>query len=87
MLIGAIDDWTPAEPCAALVAQAKARGEPAEIVTYADAYHDFDHPDLPVHTVAGLAFTADGGGRAHTGTNPAARADAIRRVMDALTSR
>ncbi len=87
VLIGAIDDWTPAEPCAALVAQAKARGEPAEIVTYADAYHDFDHPDLPVHTVAGLAFTADGGGRAHTGTNPAARADAIRRVMDALTSR
>ena len=85
VLIGAIDDWTPAEPCAALVADAKAKGEPAEIVTYAGAYHDFDHPDLPVHTVEGLAFTANGGGQAHTGTNPAARADAIRRVMEALS--
>jgi dienelactone hydrolase len=87
VLIGAIDDWTPAAPCAALVADAKAKGEPAEIVTYADAYHDFDHPDLPVHAVDGLAFTADGNGQAHSGTNPTARADAIRRVMDALTSR
>jgi dienelactone hydrolase len=86
VLIGADDDWTPAAPCAELIADAKAKGEPAEIVTYPGAYHDFDHPDQPVHTVEGLAFTANGGGAAHTGTNPAARADAIRRVMDALTS-
>ena len=85
VLIGASDDWTPAEPCAALIAQAKATGEAADIVTYAGAYHDFDHPDLPVHTVDGLAFTAGGTGQAHTGPNPAARADAIRRVMDALS--
>jgi dienelactone hydrolase len=86
VLIGADDDWTPAAPCAELIADAKAKGEPAEIAVYPGAYHDFDHPDQPVHTVEGLAFTANGGGAAHTGTNPAARADAIRRVMDALTS-
>ncbi len=35
----------------------------------------------------GLAFTANHNGLAHTGTNPAARADALRRVpafLDAL---
>ncbi len=85
VLIGAIDDWTPAEPCAALVADAKAKGEPAEIVTYAGAYHDFDHPDLPVHTLDGLAFTGNGSRQAHSGTDPAARADAIERVMEALS--
>ena len=84
VLIGAADDWTPAAPCSDLIADAKASGEPAEIVTYPDAYHDFDHPNLPVHVVEDLAFTADGDGQAHTGTNPAARADAIDRVMEFL---
>ncbi len=84
VLIGEADDWTPAAPCVDLVAQEKAAGESAEIVVYPDAYHDFDHPDLAVHLVEGLAFTANGGGAAHTGTNPAARADAIRRVMNFL---
>jgi dienelactone hydrolase len=84
VLIGAADDWTPAAPCSDLVADARAKNQPAEIVAYPDAYHDFDHPDLPVHVVEGLAFTADGDGQAHTGTNPAARADAIDRVMSFL---
>ena len=84
VLIGAADDWTPAAPCSDLIAEAKSKGEPAEIVVYPDAYHDFDHPDLPVHVLEGLAFTADGEGEAHTGTNPAARADAIDRVMKFL---
>jgi len=80
ILIGAADDWTAAQPCVDLIAAAKAAGANADIVTYPDAYHDFDHPDLPVHIVEGLAFTASGTGRVHTGTNPAARADAIKRV-------
>ena len=86
VLIGAADDWTPAQPCLDLIAQAKAAGEPADIVAYPGAYHDFDHPDLPVHIVEGLAFTGSGTGTAHTGTNPAARADAIQRV-DAFLAR
>lgn len=84
VLIGAADDWTPAAPCSDLAAKAKADGEQVDIVVYPDAYHDFDHPDLPVHIVDDLAFTANGGGGAHTGTNPAARADAIKRVADFL---
>jgi dienelactone hydrolase len=84
ILIGADDDWTPAAPCADLAAQAEAAGENVDIIIYPKAYHDFDHPDLPVHVVEGLAFTANGGGAAHTGTNPAARADAIKRVVDFL---
>jgi len=84
VLIGAADDWTPAAPCQTLVDAAKADGESVSIVVYPGAYHDFDHPDLPVHTVHGLAFTGSGTGEAHTGTNPAARADAIARVADFL---
>ena len=29
---------------------------------------------------AGLAYSVDGSGRVHSGTNPAARADALKRV-------
>ena len=80
ILIGAADDWTAAKPCEDMVAAAKAAGETVDIVTYPGAYHDFDHPDLPLHTQDGLAFTSSGTGTAHTGTNPAARADALVRV-------
>ena len=80
ILIGAADDWTPAAPCESLASTAKAAAEPVSIVAYPGAYHDFDHPDLPVHTVKGLAYTGSGTGIAHTGTNPAARQDALMRV-------
>jgi dienelactone hydrolase len=81
VLIGEADDWTPAEPCKQLVSAAAAVGEPVSIVTYAGAYHDFDHPSLKLHVRRGLAYTANGDGVAHTGTDPAARADALIRVM------
>lgn len=80
ILIGEADDWTAAAPCHDLATAAKAAGEDVQIVGYPGAYHDFDHPDLPVHTVSGLAFASSGTGVAHTGTNPAARADALTRV-------
>jgi len=80
ILIGAADDWTPAAPCEALAAAAVKAGEPVSITVYPGAYHDFDHPDLSVHVTSGLAYTANGNGVAHTGTNPAARKDALRRV-------
>jgi hypothetical protein len=35
--------------------------------------------------LTGLANSADGSGRAHVGTNPAARADAIVRVSEWLS--
>lgn len=39
---GAADDWTPAKPCADLVASLKASGQDVAINVYADAYHQFD---------------------------------------------
>lgn len=80
ILVGSADDWTPAKPCEDLANQARANGEPVSIVVYPGAYHDFDHPHLRVHETDDLAFTADGGGSAHTGTDPAARADVLERV-------
>ena len=80
ILIGAADDWTPAAPCQALAAAGAAAGDRVSITVYPGAYHDFDHPNLPVRVVKGLAFTGSGTGTAHTGTDPAARDDALKRV-------
>jgi dienelactone hydrolase len=80
VLVGAADDWAPASACEQMVKSARGRSALAEIVVYPGAYSEFDHPDKPVSLLTGLAFSVDGSGRAHSGTNPAARADAIRRV-------
>jgi dienelactone hydrolase len=78
ILVGAEDDWTPAEPCRRLAARFPDR---ITLVEYPGAYHDFDAPNRPVTARTGLAYTANGDGVAHAGTNPAAREDAIRRVL------
>lgn len=81
VLVGDVDDWTGAEACRDLAAQAAASGgAPVEVVAYPGAYHDFDHPDMPLTTRRGLAFTTSGTGEAHAGTDPTARADALDRV-------
>lgn len=84
LLMGESDDWTAAAPCHAL---ADANPGRVEAVFYPGAYHDFDAPGRPVRVREGLAFSANGDGTAHVGTDPAARADALRRVpafLDAL---
>ena len=75
ILIGESDDWTPAAPCHQLSAR-----HPKEItlITYPNAYHEFDAPDRRVR-VRGNAATA-AGGQAHVGTNEPARKDALARV-------
>lgn len=80
VLVGAADDWAPASPCEQMVAAARGRSAQAAIVVYPGAYHEFDHPNKPLQQLTGLGFSADGSGRAHVGTDQAARADAIRRV-------
>lgn len=80
ILIGEADDWTPAAPCKTLANAASARGEAVDIKLYPDAFHDFDHPGRPLTQRSDLAFSADGSGKAHAGTNPAARTDALERV-------
>lgn len=78
MLLGGADDWTPARFCEALARQA---GPLAESVTYPGAEHGFDQPHMPVRELSGLAITPKGDGRVRMGTDAAARADALRRVM------
>jgi dienelactone hydrolase len=77
ILIGAADDWTPAEPCRALAA---IDPDKVRIVLYPGAYHDFDNAAQKVHEVHGLAFTANGTGVAHAGFDAAAAAGALQEV-------
>jgi dienelactone hydrolase len=79
ILIGSIDDWTPAEPCVALQSRANVR-----TIVYPDAYHGFDAPDVAVRVRTGLKYSVGGDGLAHVGTNPVARAAAIDEVMARL---
>jgi dienelactone hydrolase len=80
ILAGAADDWNSVSSCEHMVAGARGRSARAVIVVYPDAYHDFDHPDRAVQVRSGYAFSVDGSGNVHTGTNPSARADALERV-------
>jgi dienelactone hydrolase len=84
ILIGGADDWTSSAVCEHMVAGARGRSAGTSIVVYPGAHHDFDHPDRPVHVRQGYAFSVDGSGKIHTGTNAAARADALKRVSEWL---
>ncbi|HEY1247070.1 MAG TPA: dienelactone hydrolase family protein [Hyphomicrobiaceae bacterium] len=80
ILIGELDDWTPAEPCRRLAEAAKSAGYPVEIKIYPSAHHSFDSI-LPVRYVAGrINRNAPTGRGATTGGNAEAWADAIDRV-------
>jgi dienelactone hydrolase len=81
ILIGASDDWTPAEPCRALQSRANVR-----YIEYPEAYHGFDAPDVPIRLRTGLKFSVKGDGTAHVGTNPAARAAAIDEITRILAA-
>ena len=84
ILIGKSDDWTAPAACEQMVAGARGRSALATLVVYPGAYHEFDRPDYPVRELNGLADTVDGSGRAHIGTNAAARTDALTRVPEWL---
>jgi dienelactone hydrolase len=80
ILIGQSDDWTPAAACEQMVAGARGRTARVQIVVYPEAHHEFDRADSPIRLRTGLVNTVDPSGRAHGGTNPAARSDAFTRV-------
>jgi dienelactone hydrolase len=83
-LIGEADNYTPAAPCKELIAQAKEEGgPPIDTHFYPDAYHAFDHPNLPL-TVTKVKLPPDGHSPS-IGSNPEARADAIERVTQFLS--
>lgn len=80
ILVGAADDWTPAEPCRALIERERSRDRQVELVVYPGAYHDFDAPGQKLRVLKNIATTTSG--TATTGTDPAARADALKRVPE-----
>jgi dienelactone hydrolase len=80
ILIGAADDQTSAQVCQRMVAGTRGRSAGTSIIVYPGTYHDFDHPDRPLQVRGGYAFATDGSGKIHSGTNPVARADALKRV-------
>jgi len=86
-LMGEADNFTPAAPCKELLAAVAANGSPpVEAHWYSDAYHAFDHPDLPKIILSSIVLPPDG----HSptiGTNREARADAILRVKTFLGSK
>jgi dienelactone hydrolase len=80
ILIGSADDWTPASACQQMVAGAHDRSARVQLVVYPGAHHEFDWANSPVKLRTGLVNTVDPSGKAHGGTNPAARSDALKRV-------
>jgi dienelactone hydrolase len=84
ILIGSADDWTPASTCQQMVAGAHERSARVQIVVYPGAHHEFDRANFPIRLRTGLVNTADPSGKAHGGTNPAARSDALKRVPEWL---
>jgi len=84
ILIGRADDQASAAVCQKMVRDARGRSARVEIHVYPGAHHDFDHPNRPLQVRTGLAYSVDGSGRVHSGTNAAARADALKRVPEWL---
>lgn len=83
ILIGANDDWTPAAPCRDMAERLR---DEITFIAYPGAWHDFDAPDRPMREITGVAFSANGNGIVHAGTDPEARADALIRVPEFLNN-
>lgn len=75
---GLLDDWSPAAPCREL---ARTRG--VKFVGFAEAYHDFDHPHLPLRQRK-AAYSQRSDGMVTIGTNQQARLKVINMVKEIL---
>src|SRR5262249_62089873 len=73
-------DGPPASTCQQMIAGARGRSAHVQLIVYPEAHHEFDRANFPITLRTGLVNTADPSGRAHGGTNPAARTDAFKRV-------
>ncbi len=67
-----------------MVAQPHGDGARIDLVIYPGAYHGFDAPNSKVRLRKGLGAVKSG--EAHVGTDPTARAAAIREVMATLAA-
>ncbi len=85
MQLGALDDWTPAQPCVDFAHSLQARpGSDVTLHVYADSYHGFDGT-APVRLRAEVPNGVSPQG-VHEGGNPAARAQALP-ALDAFWNR
>ena len=80
ILTGALDDWTPAEPCRQLAERAKAAGHAVDIMIYPGAHHSFDSRNPVVFNAQRRNANAAGGRGATTGGNAEAWTAAVRDV-------
>lgn len=78
VLHGGADNWALAAPCKTFVDTARKRGEPVEIVIYPGALHSFDAPNMARRELPGQRTAS--GEKPLLGTDPSARADALKRV-------
>jgi dienelactone hydrolase len=84
LLIGKADDWTPAKPCVQWVEDLKKNKLPATIVTFDDAYHDFDNPSGKLRVRKDVPNGVNGKDAGVTvGPNPLAR-EAAKAQLDAM---
>ncbi len=80
ILVGEIDDWTPAEPCRRLADVASATGYPVTTKIYAAAHHSFDSDRPTRYIEARINQNSPTGRGATTGGNPEAWSESIRDV-------
>ncbi len=84
MLVGELDDWTPAAPCREL---AKGSPEPKpEIESYVGAWHGFDSSQ-PVRLRTDVPNGVNPGQGVHVGGNPVAARAARQRLLRFLAAR
>jgi len=79
MLLGELDDWTPAAPCLALASRASAK-----VIVYPDSHHDFDNPIGTVRFRANVPNGVNPGRGVHSGRNPVTGPKAWQEVVDTL---
>jgi dienelactone hydrolase len=78
LLIGGNDDVSSPQACRQMVDGARGRSALARLVVYPGVAHDFDRPNVALHRIGAEPDEPETG---HIGSDPAARADAQKRVV------
>jgi len=73
ILIGELDDWTPAKTCVDLGQAMAARGEPLKVTVFPGSHHGFDAPGNAVTHRTDVPNGVNPGQGVHVGANPEMR--------------
>jgi dienelactone hydrolase len=76
ILIGELDDWTPATPCVDLANAMRVRGDDLRVTVYPNSHHAFDSPGDRIVLRTDVPNGVHPGSGVHAGANPDARAAA-----------